>query len=326
MDHSVVSWAKPGILKRGVGLAAMLLAVGVTAGCIQNTRENVFDAAAGRSLDDKSNAAIAALALGDLPRAEGSAEEALKAYHDDPYALLVLASVYERTGRPVLARDTYLQLYNLPIDRPIASSLWANGQQTSVQAIASARLLALPKAPPTILPPPTHAELAARGPAGPEGEQARSAILVKLHVGGLITDAEYNDRRSAVEHGGARHLGPTPSYEEISSRLQELRRSLDAHELTVEQFTSERVAILNGLVQLYHDVPAPAPSAMTSGAPKASSMSAPAPVRVAPSSAQQSAASSSSSSMNNPAATLKSVRSGAQVVADPSADPSMQGN
>jgi len=328
MDHSALSRAKPVNLMRSVGAVALMLAVGVTAGCIHDPRQSFLDASAGKNLDDKSNAALAALALGDLPRAEGAAEEALRLSPDDPYGLLVLASVYERTARPAMARETYMQLYNLPIDRPIASSLWYNGQPTTVQAIASARILALPRPAPSYLAQPTHTELADRGPAGPAGETARLAILVRLHAGSLITDTEYSDRLSSIQHGGARHLGPSPAFDEIASRLQELRHSLDGKQLSVEQFTIERLAILNGVVEIYHDAPPQAPASISAAPPakpSATTLSAPAPVMVAPTVQKQanggSPAPAGPTDPLNPAATLKTGRPGANVIADPTGTP-----
>ncbi len=319
MKHSAVLRAQ-----KGVGMMALLVAIGLTAGCLHDPRNLSLDASAGGSLGAKNNAALAALALGDLPRAEGAAEEALKASPDDPYGLLVLGTVYERTARPALARETYMQLYNLPIDRPIASSLWRNGEPTTVQAIAASRIIALPKPAATFLPAPTHAELADRGAGGPTGEQTRYAILERLHAANLVTDAEYNDRLSAIKHGSARHLGGPPSYDEISRRFSQLRRTLDAHDMSVEQFTNERVAILDGLVPLYHDTPPMAPASISPTVAPASPprvMSAPTAIKVLPSVPKQAASNAGPSGPTNPAATLKSGNGTARVISDPMADP-----
>ncbi|HLN23381.1 MAG TPA: SPOR domain-containing protein [Patescibacteria group bacterium] len=240
-----------------------------------------------------SDAAMAALAKGDLVRAEAEANDAMRRNPKDPYALLALAVVYQNTNRLELARQYYEVLVSMHPQAIAIVGAGMTGQPRTIDNIAKESLAALngrtargyvdPPGQPGQLPvpPPPAIDAALLDPAAVEDANIilRFQTLRRLLDDGLITRDEYNLRRGAnlgallryTAPPPAQGLGrPAPTPEQIVDRLKALAFGFEEKSISAAEQAAERSVILEALIpavpQRRANPPVPVTSQMQSAA------------------------------------------------------------
>jgi len=194
-----------------------------------------------------------AISEGRLGEAETRLNSALAINPHNPYALLNLGVVYQSTGRFDEARRLYERVVALNPDARAISATRQNHVGLSLVEIARSNLDQVAKETATPPPPPPDAATVEHATL------RRFAALEKLRAEGLLSDAEYADRRRA-NLGALLPLTtpapsplvalPAPPVDDIAARLREIARFRKAGALTDADYALERAAILDGLMPL----------------------------------------------------------------------------
>gem|GEM_PF-1016982 len=209
-----------------------------------------------------------AISEGRLGEAETRLNSALAINPHNPYALLNLGVVYQSTGRLDEARRLYERVIALNPDARAISATRRNHVGLGLVEIARSNLDQVAKETATPPPPPLDAATVEHATLG------RFAALEKLRAEGLVSDAEYADRRRA-NLGALLPLTtpapsplvalPAPPVDDIAARLREIARFRKAGALSDADYALERAAILDGLMPLrpgdadYAPIAAPPP-------------------------------------------------------------------
>lgn len=223
-----------------------------------------------------SDAAMVAFEKGDYVRAESLAQSAQRANPKNPYALLVLAEVYQTTGRPELARRYYESLASLDSQAMVVQGVGSGAKRRPIADIARERLA-------TLTPPPAPAPVSmttrptvAVDEMGNDPDSnviRRFRTLSRLLEEGLITKDEYDARRAAnlgalMPYSApppAAGLGrPAPAASEVVDRLKALNAAYQAKAISAAQQQSERTIILDALLPDHPTRRADAPPPLTS--------------------------------------------------------------
>lgn len=227
--------------------------------------------------DDKSSEnAMLAFDKGDLIRAEALGNQAVRRNPKDPYALLVLAMVYQNTARPDLARQYYEALVSMHPQVMAMTGTGPNMQRRSIEDIARANLAAMGAPLANDMPMMTQISggggLASAPVVVADGDQGyaedgalitRFRTLKRLLDEGLITREEYDQRRAAnlgallpytAPRPAAAGLGrPAPAPEQIISRLKALAGNFEEKSISAVEQSTERSIILDALLPVKSD-------------------------------------------------------------------------
>ena len=197
----------------------------------------------------------AALSSGDYGLAEAYLDAALAINPDNAYALHNLGVVYYNTNRTEEARELYAKLVTFdPSDRAAVPS---EDEPAGAPAIPDGRhtevgLDSAPMATVAVAPAPDP-----RPRAVDRAVLDRFATLARLREAGLISAAEYAQRRGANLGALAPLTGPPPSpalaraappAKDVIDRLRTIAAFRAAGALTAAEFAAERTAILDGLM------------------------------------------------------------------------------
>ncbi len=239
---------------------------------------------------------VAELAKGNYVTAEGHFQKALKANPRDIDALIGAGILYQNTGQITKAREMYEAVLALRPDDSHQFVVWNKLTTRPAAQIASVNLslletgdvpgsmpMAAPDAGMAMAPAPVAQPMApvtgapttsamlgrpmqqSNAPAVPVGEfngsdaniMSRFATLRALKEQGLITDAEYNQRRQTnigallplTSPPPAAGLDrPVPTTEQISGRLRAIGRALEMRAISVSQHAAERSMILDAMM------------------------------------------------------------------------------
>jgi len=221
-----------------------------------------------------SQEALAALTKGDLSLAESMANDGLARNPKDPYALLVLAIVYQNTGRDEAARQYYEALISMRPQATAVIGVGPNVQRRTIEDIARGNLASLGRmAPAAVTIDPTTGQVM-RPPQMPQVPQSvspqdvafasdtnlilRFQGLHRLLDEGLITREEYDQRRAAnlgsllpysVAQMGALGLGrAAPRPDELVNRLKAISANFEEKSISAVEHSAERDVILDALL------------------------------------------------------------------------------
>ncbi len=194
-----------------------------------------------------------AISEGRLGEAETRLNSALAINRHNPYALLNLGVVYQSTGRFAEARRLYERVIALNSDARAISATRRNHVGLGLNEIARSNLDQIAKE--TAAPPPQPPDAATVEHATLQ----RFAALEKLRAEGLMSDAEYADRRRAnlgallpltAQAPSPLVALPAPPVDDIAARLREIARFRKMGVLSDAEYALERAAILDGLMPL----------------------------------------------------------------------------
>lgn len=252
---------------------------------------------AGSPLHDNNEAelGIAELTKGNYVTAEGRFQKALKSNPRDIDALIGAGILYQNTGQLTKAREMYEAVLALRPDDSHQFVVWSKLTTRPAAQIASVNLSLLETgglpvsaseaslsdqqmamAPPVqpmapVVGAPSSSALLGRpapssaSPMASVGDLSgtdsniisRFSTLRALKEQGLITEAEYNQRRR-TNIGALMPLTspppaagldrPVPSTEQISGRLQAIGRALEMRAISVSQHAAERSMILDAMM------------------------------------------------------------------------------
>ena len=224
-----------------------------------------------------SDQAMLALSKGHFDAAEQLGAEALRRNPRDPYALLVMASVYQNTARADLARQYYLALISM---HPQQTTVWGSGadmRRRTIEDIARSNLAALGPGPgPGMLadiagtPAAAYETVAVHPPQVSVQDAAFTAdtavitrfeTLRRLLKSNMISRDDYIRRRAAnlgalLPYSVARRPGaglgqPAPSAEQIIGRLKDISANFQEKSVSEDAMAAERTAILEALLPLH---------------------------------------------------------------------------
>ncbi len=265
---SVPGWVR---LAAGLGLCAGLAACSgmVDPGGYGGGVGNLFGTG-----HEASDSALVALEKGDYSRAESLATRAEKADAKDPYAMFVLAQVYQATGRPELATKYYQALVSMNPQQTVVQGIGVAAQRRTIAEIAKAQLATLRSAAlmPLAATPTPMVQTDDLG-EGPDANIARRfRTLRRLLDEGLVTQDEYNQRRG-VNMGALTPYSapppsagldrPAPSAPEVVDRIRTLVAAYEAHSIGSTELQVERNIILDNLLPANPDKRADSPPPLT---------------------------------------------------------------
>ena len=224
-----------------------------------------------------SDQAMLALSKGHFDTAEQLGAEALRRNPRDPYALLVMASVYQNTARTDLARQYYEALISM---HPQQTTVWGSGadmRRRTIEDIARSNLAALggaaapgmmadiagtpaaAYAPPSSEPPQVSVQDAAF--AADTAIITRFETLRRLLKMNMISRDDYVRRRAAnlgalLPYSVPRRPGagldqPAPPAEQIIGRLKDISANYQEKSVSEDAMAAERSAILEALLPLH---------------------------------------------------------------------------
>lgn len=234
-------------------LAAALLAGGLS-GCGMFGMGHP-SAAAGPAEGTDVGGAMTDLANGDY---DGALRLASAVHARDPgnvYATLVMAEVYEATGKTQQARELYGILASGAGTQTMVQGAAGGAREVPVSEVAERHLIALAAAP---MPMPTSAMATNAPPSGMAADAdanmaLRFATLSRLLADGLISQDEYDQRRGAnlasLLAGDPEGIGrPAPSTTEVENRMLALVSAYQNHEISADTALAERGQILDALL------------------------------------------------------------------------------
>ena len=220
-----------------------------------------------------------ALSQGNYRDAELYLTTALEANSSNPYALLNMGVVYEKTGRIEQARDMYARVVLI---NPVATAVESTDEGlvgATLADIARQNLVSLSERTESL----EEKELLATG-------DARLGILRELLEAGLITTNEYTARAPSAENSSLDTEFVLPASADVVHRLASLRLYLETDIITDRAYGFERMAILDALLPIAPPPPAssaepiplqPTPEASLPAAPASTATTNPAnPMRV----------------------------------------------
>ena len=239
--------------------------------------------------DEQSEAAMLAYSKGEFDQAEKLAGQAVRRNPRDPYALLVLALIYQNTGRAELAREYYEALISMHPQSTVTLGGGPGLQRRTIEEIAQANLAAMGPVPAygtyaaiPGTPLGSYSTAVQAQPVAVDSQDADSAVITRFKTlrrlmdEGLITQDEYTQRRAAnlgallpysALKPGAYGLGlAAPSPDQIVNRLKAIGANFEEKSITELEQGTERNLILEALLPLkperMADRPAPASDEM----------------------------------------------------------------
>jgi tetratricopeptide (TPR) repeat protein len=249
-------------LVRAVVIVLCLTGFWLLAGCAEILHDTVSEIKNFANMVDDSpgndqrlaNQGYEAIRAENYRDAETYLDAALQANPSNPYALLNLGVVYERTGRIDQARGMYARV--ILLDPPHVADA-SNGEGViglTLADIARQNLRELNDYPSETPDPP--APLADGG--------ARLAIMRHLLESQLITDAEYNARAPSAGDPLLSLDQRLPSSEQVAQRLVSLRAYRQTELIPATAYVTERTALLDSILPVAPfevQPPKPAPAA-----------------------------------------------------------------
>ncbi|MDA0240360.1 MAG: SPOR domain-containing protein [Proteobacteria bacterium] len=280
-------------------LAGLSLLVLLLAGCESISNGGFFDSFKRQSTPADSitlsEQALGKLAKGELLAAQALFDKSLRTNPRDVHALIGKALIFQQTGQLEQAKASYEAVLAMRPDERQKLVIWNNLRAQSVTDLARINLALMQggsspqgqnRAPALGAPPMTQPPMAPRSAApamaapsaasvrASEGEAntiSRFVTLRRLRDDGLITPQEFAVRRTAnvgallplTKPAPAAGLDrPVPDTQQITQRLQAIRRALELRAITVRQHGAERTTIIDGLLPASRSiraVPVPAP-------------------------------------------------------------------
>lgn len=287
-------------------LAGLSLLVLLLAGCESINSGGFFDSFKRQSTPADSitlsEQALGKLAKGELLSAQALFDKALRSNPRDVHALIGKALIFQQTGQLEQAKSSYEAVLAMRPDERQKLVIWNNLRAQAVSDLARINLAlmqsgtspqaqnrapalgASPAVPRSTAPRPTAPAMAAPSAASvraSEGEAnsiSRFVTLRRLRDDGLITPQEFAVRRAAnvgallplTKPAPAAGLDrPVPDTQQITQRLQAIRRALELRAITVRQHGAERTTIIDGLLpasRANRAAPVPAPKDLLAAA------------------------------------------------------------
>lgn len=260
-------------------LAGISLLVLLLAGCESVMSGGFFDSFKRQSTPSDaitlSEQALGKLAKGELLAAQALFDRALRTNPRDVHALVGKALIFQQTGQLDQAKTTYEAVLAMRPDERQKLVIWNNLRAQSIADLAQINLAlmqrgqtpqqqvqaptqtarALPTVPSAPMAAPPQSSL--RVSEGEANSISRFVTLRRLRDEGLITPQEYGVRRAAnagallpfTKPAPAAGLDrPVPNTQQITQRLQAIRRALELRAITVRQHGAERTTIIDGLL------------------------------------------------------------------------------